>query len=69
MDLNKELRSHLAVPAVVHFYAWLLAGYAAGNGAALNAAVTGFLWRLASPQHLGLEPMLYQVGCLAGRQC
>jgi hypothetical protein len=61
-DLTKALKQEFAVPAVVHFYAWLLAGYSKGNSDALNHAVVSFLWRLVLPEHLNLEPLLYQVG-------
>lgn len=62
-DMNKELRNHYAAPSVVHFYAWMLAGVSAGvNSAALTHAVTSFLWRLVLPEHLNMEPLLYQVG-------
>jgi hypothetical protein len=62
LDLVKILTQEFAVPAVVHFYAWLLAGYSKGNSDALNHAVVSFLWRLVLPEHLNMEPLLYQVG-------
>lgn len=67
LDLNRELRTHYAVPSVVHFYAWLLSGVGAGvNSASLTHAVVSFLWRLVLPQHLGMEPLLYQVRVCGG---
>jgi hypothetical protein len=60
-DLLEALRKEFAQPAVVHFYAWLLAGYSKGNSEALNHAVVSFLWRLVLPEHLNVEPLLYQV--------
>jgi hypothetical protein len=69
LDLNRELRSHLAAPSVVHFYAWLLAGVPAGiNSGALNHALCSFLWRVVLPQHLDMEPLLYQV-CVGVAVC
>jgi hypothetical protein len=64
LDLVKLLRQEFAVPAVVHFYTWLLAGYSKGNSDALNHAVVSFLWRLVLPEHVDLEPALYQVRCV-----
>jgi len=67
LDLKKRTTQELAVPAVVHFYLWLLQGYDTPlNTPALNHALCSFLWRLVLPEHLNLEPMLYQVG-LGGR--
>lgn len=48
---------------VVHFYSWLLQGYAT-NSPFTNHALTAFLARIADPQGLNLEPMLYQVSTL-----
>ncbi len=45
---------------VVHFYSWLLQGYAT-NSPFTNHAITAFLARVADPAGLNLEPMLYQV--------
>jgi hypothetical protein len=68
LDLNRELRTHYGAPSVVHFYSWLLAGVTAGvNSPALTHAVASFLWRIVLPEHLGLEPLMYQVrGCRGG---
>lgn len=66
LDLRTRLRKEMAVPAVVHFYTWMLAGYDSGNSAGLNHAVVSFLWRLILPEHLNLEPLLYQVTGWAG---
>jgi len=63
LDLNRELRNHYAAPSVIHFYAWMLSGVTGGvNSAALTHAVVSFLWRVVLPEHLDLEPLLYQVG-------
>ncbi|GBF93528.1 hypothetical protein Rsub_06248 [Raphidocelis subcapitata] len=64
LDVKKRVRQELAVPAVVHFYLWLLQGFDTANGAALNHALCSFLWRLVLPEHLNLEPMLYQLSAL-----
>jgi timeless len=56
-----RLRQELAHPAIVHFYAWLLQGYRT-NSPFTNHALLGLFRRLADPQQLNLEPMLYQVG-------
>lgn len=58
------------IAVVVHFYSWLLQGYVS-NAPLTNHALLRFLQRLADPQGLDLEPMLYQVrlkltGWLAG---
>ena len=45
---------------MVHFYSWLLQGYAT-NGPFTNHALVAFLALIADPQGLNLEPMLYQV--------
>lgn len=42
--------------------------YYATNSAATNAAVAALLWRIASPDALNLEPMLYQVCMAEGMQ-
>lgn len=59
-DLNRRIRQEMANPAVVHFYTQMMHGYAT-NGTALNHSICQFLWRLIHPDHLNLEPMLYQV--------
>jgi hypothetical protein len=64
LDLTKLLWANFSQPAVVHFYTWLLAGYSKGNSDALNHAVVSFLWRLILPEHVNLEPALYQVSAI-----
>lgn len=62
LDLNHELRKTYTMPSIIHFYAWMLAGVTAGvNSPQLTHAITSFLWRVVLPEHLDLEPLLYQV--------
>ncbi|KAK9830387.1 hypothetical protein WJX72_011470 [[Myrmecia] bisecta] len=62
-DVKQRVRQELAFPAVVHFYTWLLQGYST-NSTFLNHCILGFLKRIAHPDHLNLEPMLYQLSVL-----
>ncbi|KAK9864055.1 hypothetical protein WJX84_005214 [Apatococcus fuscideae] len=62
-DLLQRLRQELAFPAVVHFYTWLLRGYST-NGSFLNHCLLSFLKRIAAPEALNLEAMLYQLSVL-----
>ncbi|KAK9842310.1 hypothetical protein WJX81_005935 [Elliptochloris bilobata] len=62
-DLERRVRQELAFPAVVHFYTWLLQGYAT-NSDFLNHCISSFLKRICDPKGLNLEPMLYQLSVL-----
>ncbi|EIE20339.1 hypothetical protein COCSUDRAFT_58046 [Coccomyxa subellipsoidea C-169] len=62
-DLRQRVRQELAFPAIVHFYTWLLQGYAT-NSRFVNHCLITFLQRIADPDGLNLEPMLYQVSVL-----
>jgi timeless len=61
----RRLRQECAQPAMVHFHAWLLQGYAT-NAPFTNHALVSFLNRVArpAPGGLGLEPMLWQLSVL-----
>ncbi|CAL5223392.1 g5900 [Coccomyxa viridis] len=63
VDLDQRIRQELAFPAVVHFYSWLLQGYQT-NGQFLNHCLVAFLKRIADPDGINLEPMLWQVSVL-----
>eukprot|EP00891_Asterochloris_glomerata_P008793 jgi/Astpho2/8793/Aster-05348 len=63
LNLNHRIRQELAFPAVVHFYTWLLRGYAT-NTAFLNHCLAAYFRRIADPKGLNLEPMLYQLSVL-----
>lgn len=56
-----QIRGKLAHPAVIYFVTQLLACYR-HVPPAVPRAIVSLLYRIASPDHLGLEPLLYQVG-------
>lgn len=60
-EAARRVRQECAQPVIVHFYSWLLQGYRS-NAAFTNHAILSFFRRIAEPQQLNLEPMLYQVG-------
>eukprot|EP00884_Botryococcus_braunii_P014003 jgi/Botrbrau1/22603/Bobra.176_1s0033.1 len=62
-DWQQRIRQELAHPAIVHFYIWLLQGYAT-NSDFVNHCILSFLQRLADPTGLNLEVMLYQLRVL-----
>ncbi|KAL3161372.1 hypothetical protein ABBQ32_010265 [Trebouxia sp. C0010 RCD-2024] len=62
-DLQRRVKQELAFPAVIHFYCWLLQGFAT-NGAFLNHCLVAYLRRISDPAGLDLEPMLYQLSVL-----
>ncbi|GAB4821374.1 hypothetical protein N2152v2_008420 [Parachlorella kessleri] len=63
LDVIKRVKQECAFPVMVHFYSWLLQGYAS-NGPFTNHALLSFLSRIADPHGLNLEPMLYQLSVL-----
>jgi hypothetical protein len=60
-EAARRVRQECAQPVIVHFYSWLLQGYRS-NAAFTNHSILSFFRRIAEPQQLNLEPMLYQVG-------
>ncbi|KAL0021485.1 hypothetical protein WJX79_010302 [Trebouxia sp. C0005] len=62
-DLQRRVKQELAFPAVIHFYSWLLQGFAS-NGVFVNHCLAAFLRRIADPAGLDLEAMLYQLSVL-----
>lgn len=63
LDLGRKLRTDLATPAIINFYATQLACYAS-NDDATNDAIAEVLWRVVGAEALNLEPLLYQVSHL-----
>ncbi|KAL4855933.1 Protein timeless [Chlorella vulgaris] len=62
-EAARRVRQECAQPVIVHFYSWLLQGYRS-NAAFTNHAILSFFRRIAEPQQLNLEPMLYQLSVL-----
>ncbi|BDA45591.1 Topoisomerase 1-associated factor 1 at N-terminal half [Coccomyxa sp. Obi] len=62
-NLQQRVRQELAFPAIMHFYTWLLQGYAT-NSRFVNHCIVAFLQRITDANGLNLEPMLYQVSVL-----
>ncbi|GFR50964.1 hypothetical protein Agub_g13284, partial [Astrephomene gubernaculifera] len=63
LDLLSKVRGKLAQPAVIYFAVQLLACYH-HVPPAVPRAVASLLYRIAAPEHLNMEPLLYQLSVL-----
>ncbi|GLC44839.1 hypothetical protein PLESTF_001102100 [Pleodorina starrii] len=63
LDLSTKVRGKLAQPAVIYFAVQLLACYKS-LAPEVPRAIASLLYRIAAKEHLGMEPLLYQISVL-----